>query len=387
MKREELNTLLADAAGRGEGTFVLNLACDDPIALLNRALALEKGSELTAAAKAAAEQMKAVRCIVMLPEGLDYGIEGFETVIVPRSLVLREAPAALHMLAKGELRACPDERSYPTEGTDGKPAVLADAVTLLQQAGRKYIALVTPDKRALLDVALGASVSDILREQGVPHADKPILLGGLTGCMAPAGTALSVEDTSDYDLIRPYAANECMADASASLMAAAREESCQKCVLCREGTWHMAAIFGDVTAGKATRDTLPMIEDIGPLIQAGAFCFFGKGMARLAVSLLTACKAELDAHIVRKQCPAGVCEAFNRKTYAIDPKKCAANGDCVDECPEDAITFKKNFISMIDKAMCTGCGKCAAACEEGAIVVYDGKMRTPDKATRVGRFK
>ncbi len=388
MKREELNTLLADAAGRGNGIFVLNLACDDPIALLNRALATEKAAALTDAAKAAAEQMKAEKCIVMLPEGFDsFGIEGAETVIVPRSLVLREAPAALHMLATGELRACPDERSYPTEGLDGRPTVIADAVTLLHQEGKKALMLVTADTRKLLEVDVGTAVSDILQSQGIPHAEKPLLLGGLTGRMVPASTPLTVEDTPDFDLLRPYGAAECMADTAASLLANAREESCQKCVLCREGTWQMAAIFADVTEGKATRDTLPMIDDIGPLIQAGAFCTFGKGMARLAVSILSACKAELDMHIIRKQCPTGVCAAFNRKTYAIDPKKCAANGDCVDECPEDAITFKKNFISMIDKAMCTGCGKCASVCEEGAIVVYDGKMRVPDKATRVGRFK
>lgn len=387
MKRSDLKALLADAAGHGGGSFVLNLAADDPIALLNRTLAVEKADALKDAVKAAAAEMKAEKIVLLLPEDLDFSIDGAEIVKTARSLVLREVPAALHMLATGELRACPDERTYPSEGLDGKPAVIADAEALLAQEGKKFLILATADKRVFLEAAVGTAVSDILSEQGISDSGKPVLLGGLTGRMVPAGAAGAVEDGPDYDLIRVYGESECMADAAAALFAAAREESCQKCVLCREGTWHMMSIFGDVTAARATRESLPMIGDVGPLIAAGAFCSFGRGMARLAVSVVESCRAELDAHIVRKQCPAGVCAAFNRKTYAIDPKKCAGNGDCADECPEDAITFKKNFISMIDKAMCTGCGKCAEACEEEAIVVYDGKMRVPDKPTRVGRFK
>ena len=387
MKREELNALLADAAAHGGGTFVLNLACDDPIALLNRALAENRADALRSAAAAAAKDMQASKTVLLLPEDLDFAIEGWETVRTARSLVLRETPAALHMLAKGELRACPDERSYPSEGLDGKPAVVADAVTLLAEEGKKALVLVAGDKRTLLEVAVGTPVSAILESNGVEKSGKPILLGGLTGVMVPGDTNAAVEDSADFDLIRPYAAAECMADQAAKLYAAVREETCQKCVLCREGTWHIATIFSDVTAGKASRDSLPMIDDIGPLIQAGAFCSFGQGMARLAVSICAVCKAELETHVLKKQCPAGVCAAFNKKVYVIDPKKCIANGDCVDECPEDAITFKRNFISMIDKAMCSGCGKCAAACEEGAIVVLEGKMRVPDKPTRVGRFK
>lgn len=387
MKRSELKALLSDAAAHGGGTFVLNLAADDPIALLNRTLAAEKADALKTAAREAAAEMKAEKIVLLLPEDLDFALDGAETVKTARSLVLREVPAALHMLATGELRACPDERTYPSEGLDGKPSVIADAETLLAVEGKKYLVLATADKRTFLEVPVGTAVSDILSEQGISDSGKPILLGGLTGRMVPAGAAVAVEDSSDYDLIRVYGAGECMADAAAALFAAAREESCQKCVLCREGTWHMMSIFGDVTSAKATRESLPMIGDVGPLIARGAFCTFGRGMAQLAVSVVESCRAELDAHIVRKQCPAGVCAAFNRKTYAIDPKKCAGNGDCADECPEDAITFKKNFISMIDKDMCTGCGKCAEACEEEAIVVYDGKMRVPDKPTRIGRFK
>lgn len=386
MTRADLNALLSDAAGRGEGTFVLNLACDDPIALLNRTIAQEKPEALRAAAEGAALEMKAAKRVLLLPEGFDFAWEGAEAVYAPRSLVLRETPAVLHFLMKGELRACPDERSYPSEGLDGKPTVAADAVTLLHTDGLKPLVIVSADKRKFVEAPVGKDVGELLAEHGFA-AEKALLLGGLTGRMAAAGASLTVADEPDFDLLRPYAAGECMADAAATLLAAAREESCQKCVLGREGTWHMATIFGDVTAGKATRESLPMIEDIGPLIEAGAFCSFGRGMARLAVSIVAACRAELDLHIVRKQCPAGVCAAFNRKTYAIDPKKCAGAGDCVDECPEDAITFKKNFISMIDKDMCTGCGKCASACEEEAIVVYDGKMRVPDKPTRIGRFK
>ena len=107
-------------------------------------------------------------------------------------------------------------------------------------------------------------------------------------------------------------------------------------------------------------------------------------MAQLFVSSVETNRDELEAHFIRKKCPAGVCAAFSKPV--IDPSKCTGCTDCLDVCDEDAITGKKKFIHMIDPDMCENCGKCAEACEEGAIVPQDGTIRVPKKLVRVGKF-
>ena len=103
MKREELNALLSDAAERGGGTFILNLCGDDPIALLNRTLAQEKAEELKAAAKAAAEQMKAEKCVLLLPEDFDgFALDGAETLTMDFSKLEYISSAGLRVLLSAQ---------------------------------------------------------------------------------------------------------------------------------------------------------------------------------------------------------------------------------------------------------------------------------------------
>ena len=495
-----LAELLADAAKHPGGSLIVNLASDDPLALLSQELLKQESGALLKAANMALDAMKGEKILLLETEATKADWEGdkIERLTAPRSLVLRKTPAVLHYIKEKEIRACPDGRTYPSEGLEGASAVVAEPEALLQwvmstepscvkadaansdntdgsanevgaagsgnadgsankvgaagsgnsdasaneadsansgntdgsantavAAGSgnsdasaneansansdntdgsgawepsgnavKWMVLRKGTQRRLVKAAVGTKLWDLLSENGF-SPEKPLLLGGLTGRFVPAAeaSALTVPaydpagENRDFDLVYVTEQSECLADLSAKLLGCVHEESCQKCVLGREGSWQLSEIFRDITLGKGSRENLPMVEDIAPLIAAGAFCGLGRGMARLSLSIASVCKDELTAHIVKKQCPAGFCAAFNRKTYVIDPQKCQANGDCADECPEAAITFKKKFISMIDKDMCTGCGQCVSACEEGAIVVNDGSIRTPVRATRVGKFK
>jgi len=60
----------------------------------------------------------------------------------------------------------------------------------------------------------------------------------------------------------------------------------------------------------------------------------------------------------------------------IDIEKCQACGDCVDNCPSEAIAIveedgKKYAMYTGDIDECIGCLSCEAVCEEGAIVVTE----------------
>lgn len=47
--------------------------------------------------------------------------------------------------------------------------------------------------------------------------------------------------------------------------------------------------------------------------------------------------------------------------------KCEACGDCMEACPEDAISQDDEGIAVIDDATCIGCGECIAHCRSDAV--------------------
>ena len=390
-----VSALAADAAGREHAVLAINLAADGDEAPLSAELVKLAGDRLSSAATALAEYIRAETVLVAAPAGVDLPLKGAETLRVEANPVLRELSAFYHILETGELRSAPLDPCFPSQGYRGQPTVPVDGETLLKmyamtQPGyedTKLLALRSGGLTQLAEVRVGTGLAALFAELRM-EPKKPLLLGGVTGRFLPSaaaeGTAVAWED--HFDSVAVYGDKDCLADACARLLRRAREQSCQKCVLCREGTWHLAGIFEGITAGKGKKDDLEMALDIGPLIRAGAFCSFGRRMADAAVTAVECCRSELEAHITRKQCPAGVCAAFNRKVYCVDPKSCTGCGACVDACDEMAIEGKKKFIHMIDPDMCTGCGNCVEACEEGAIVVSDGSIKLPKKLTKVGKF-
>ena len=389
-----VSDLAADAASRDGAVLVIDLAGDDDEALINAAAAEAAPDKIVSAASAIAAYIHAQKILIAAPEGISLPMENAEVIRVDSTPVLRELSALYHILETGELRSGPMMLDFPSQGYKGLPTVPVDAETLLKlyamtQPGyeeTKLIRLRAGSEDVLVEAKTGVSVGTLLDELGIQTA-KPILIGGMTGYFSASPAGEVIRFAEQFDSVNVYGEHDCMACESARILTRAQNASCNKCVLCREGTWHLAGIFESITQGKAKKDALEMVLDIGPLIRVGAFCSFGRGMAGTAVSAVECCRAELEAHIVRKKCPAGVCAAFNKKTYCIDPTLCTGCGDCEDACDEMAIEGKKKFIYMIDPDMCTGCGKCASECEENAIVVNDGSIKLPKKLTKVGKFK
>ena len=417
----DLNEIITDAKQRGGAVLVVNLAADDVCSPINAYLAASMKDKIDAALKAVAQAAGAQEIYIVKPADVDYapaGVEGkpadadaasagaegksaaalagvkVKTVETGRSLVLREESALYHMIETGELRSCPLEKEFPSQGYQGKPTVVADAETLcrIYEAAQpeyvesKLIVVSAAGESRIVEVKTGTSLLTLLTECGM-KPQKSVLIGGVTGEFIAKDQLdqKTVGPCADWDSVSVYGEKDCLADVTRQLAAQANKESCKKCVLCREGTWHFAAYTQDITDGKAKKDDLAMILDIGPLIQTGAFCSFGQKMARAVVSSVEQNRTELEAHFIKKTCPAGVCKAFAK--LVIDPSKCTGCGDCVDECEEDAITGKKKFIHIIDTDLCENCGKCAKVCEEDAIVMQDGTIRVPKKPVKVGKFK
>jgi len=87
-----------------------------------------------------------------------------------------------------------------------------------------------------------------------------------------------------------------------------QRESCGKCVLCREGTRQLLALLDDIMEGRATLETLSIMEALAKTIKLGSLCGLGKTAPNPVLSTLKFFRDEYESHVVEKTCPTGQCK-------------------------------------------------------------------------------
>jgi NADH-quinone oxidoreductase subunit F len=157
----------------------------------------------------------------------------------------------------------------------------------------------------------------------------------------------------------------CMVDVAKYFLKFLTEESCGKCVPCREGISQMAEILENITNGKGKPGDIELLEEMSTVIKDTSLCALGGTAPNPVLSTIRYFRDEYDAHINDKKCPAGVCQALIQ--YSINPKKCIGCGACLKQCPQEAITGEKKQPHLIDPEKCIKCGACYDACKFDAI--------------------
>ena len=236
----------------------------------------------------------------------------------------------------------------------------------------------------LIEVPFGSTLRQIVYQiaGGVTNADgslsdkpfKAVQIGG------PSGGCLVQEHLDipmDFDSLRKAGAmvgsgglvvmnsGTCMVAIARFFMQFTQNESCGKCVLCREGTKQMLALLDDIIEGRATEETLVVLEDLAKAVQVGSLCGLGKTAPNPVLSTLRYFRQEYLAHVKDKYCPAGQCKALAK--YRIDPALCKGCTLCARKCPVGAIKGERGKAHVIDEKLCIKCGACAAACKFNAI--------------------
>ena len=186
--------------------------------------------------------------------------------------------------------------------------------------------------------------------------DMPVDFDSLTeaGSMMGSGGMIVMDDET------------CMVDVARYFIAFLAEESCGKCVPCREGLRTSLDALTRVTEGKGTENDVELLYEIGAVMQDCCLCALGTSAPNPVLSTLRYFRQEYEAHIKDHVCPAGVCKELIE--YSINAEKCDGCHACVKGCSVNAIAGQVKEMHSIDKAVCIKCGACIEACKRDAIL-------------------
>jgi NADH:ubiquinone oxidoreductase subunit F (NADH-binding)/(2Fe-2S) ferredoxin/NAD-dependent dihydropyrimidine dehydrogenase PreA subunit len=247
--------------------------------------------------------------------------------------------------------------------------------------GTKIFSLVGKVKNTgLVEVPMGITLNKIIFDIGGGQQDgrriKAVQTGGPSGGCIPA----SLFDLSvDFDSLTQAGSmmgsggmivmdeGTCMVDVAKYFVHFLQEESCGKCLPCREGLKRMGEILDNITEGKGNEESLSLLEELAEVVADTSLCGLGKTAPNPVLSALRYFRPEFKAHIDQKRCPAAVCTPLIQ--YSISESDCTGCGACAKICPTQAIKGEKKQSHLILAEICSKCGSCIDVCKANAVMV------------------
>jgi len=242
----------------------------------------------------------------------------------------------------------------------------------------------------LVEIAMGMTLRDIIYKigGGIPGEKKfkAVQTGGPSGGCLPEGLLdlqVGFDELSKAGSMMGSGGmivldeDTCMVDVARYFLDFLTDESCGKCVPCREGVRQMLKILTNITQGKGKEDDIALLEELAEVAKAAALCALGQTAPNPFLSTLQYFREEYEAHIKEKRCPALSCKELI--VFYIDPEKCNACMTCLKKCPAEAISGGKNKIHVIDQEKCTKCRTCFEVCPPRfrAVKIVSGEPVPP----------
>nr|MBA2565293.1 hypothetical protein [Gemmatimonadota bacterium] len=86
-----------------------------------------------------------------------------------------------------------------------------------------------------------------------------------------------------------------------------RNESCGKCVPCREGTEELVRILERVSSGRGKAGDLDLVHGLSDTMAMTSICGLGQAAPLPITSVLRHWHDEVVAHLDGRGCPQGIC--------------------------------------------------------------------------------
>lgn len=230
----------------------------------------------------------------------------------------------------------------------------------------------------LVEVPMGTSLRELIFEIGGGIPGKKEFKAAQTG--GPSGgclTAADLDTAMDYDNLLSLGSmmgsgglivmdeDTCMVDIARFFLDFTKDESCGKCTPCRVGTTRMLQILERIVKGEGKVEDIVTLEKLATFIKDTSLCGLGQSAPNPVLSTLRHFRAEYEAHIHEKRCPAGTCMAL--VSYSINEATCIGCGICAKHCPSSAIVGERKSPFKIVSEQCVKCGVCVQECPFQAI--------------------
>ncbi|MFA6032298.1 MAG: NADH-ubiquinone oxidoreductase-F iron-sulfur binding region domain-containing protein [Myxococcota bacterium] len=196
--------------------------------------------------------------------------------------------------------------------------------------GTKVFSLVgCVNNTGLVEVPFGTSLRTIVESigGGVPNKRKfkAAQMGGPSGGCIPAS---QMDVKIDYESLQSLGAivgsgglvvmddTTCMVDLAKFFMEFIQNESCGKCIPCREGTRRMLEILQAITRPRRKEEEndallrfqgIMHIKELGDVIKKCSLCGLGQTAPNPVLSTMRWFREEYEAHIFERRCPSGGC--------------------------------------------------------------------------------
>ena len=253
--------------------------------------------------------------------------------------------------------------------------------------GTKVFSLVGKvENTGLIEVPMGITLKEIIFDIGGGIKGgkdfKAVQTGGPSGGCLPAS---SLNLPVDFDVLTEAGSmmgsggmivmdeDNCVVDVAKYFTDFLIEESCGKCLPCREGLLHVSRILHRITKGKGEASDIERLAKFGDAINTAALCGLGVSAPNPVLSSIRYFEDEYLAHINERRCPGRVCQALI--SYHVDPTQCTGCGACENVCPVKAIhpvpdeERKDGPLRVINVDECDKCSACKEVCPEEAIVL------------------
>ncbi len=240
--------------------------------------------------------------------------------------------------------------------------------------GTKIFSLVGKvNNTGLVEVPMGVTLRDIVYRigGGIPGGKrfKAVQTGGPAGGCIPESM---LDMPVDFDELTRSGSmmgsggmivldeDTCMVDFARYFLGFLTDESCGKCVPCREGVAQMLKILTRMTRGQGRKGDIDQLMDLSEVAGVASLCALGRSAPNPVLSTMRYFRDEYVAHVEEKRCPALSCKDL--VSFHIDPGRCSACMICLRKCPAEAIDGGKNRIHVVIQEKCTSCGTCLEVC-------------------------